>query len=400
VSGAVALLLQRHPDWTVADVKSALVATADPLAATASAPTRTGTGLVDLVQADAPLLAAAPTALSLGPLAPGAQADASVDLSDAGGGTGLWSVRLERLVLPPGSVVQAPPVVEVPGTLDLVVLAGDTAGEGSGVVRLRLGEALRRVPFWFRVSAPSLAEAPVRRVARPGEYRGDTRGRSSLVETYRYPQVRSGGPVTALLAGPEQVFRLRIDRPVANFGVAIVARAPSVLVEPRVMAAGDESRLTGFPGLPVNVNPYQVGYGEGVLVAGAVRPAPGAYDIVFDSRTAAGAGAFTFRLWVDDVTPPAARLVTRSVRRGEALRLRVSDAGSGVDPASVVVAIDGVERNAEVRGGEIVVATGAVMRGLHRLRVQVSDYQETRNTENVGRILPNTRVLRAGITIR
>jgi hypothetical protein len=30
----------------------------------------------------------------------------------------------------------------------------------------------------------------------------------------------------------------------------------------------------------------------------------------------------------------------------------------------------------------------------------VSDHQETRNMENVGRILPNTRVLRAVVTVR
>jgi hypothetical protein len=33
------------------------------------------------------------------------------------------------------------------------------------------------------------------------------------------------------------------------------------------------------------------------------------------------------------------------------------------------------------------------------LRLQVSDYQETRNIENVAAILPNTRVLRAAFTV-
>ena len=31
--------------------------------------------------------------------------------------------------------------------------------------------------------------------------------------------------------------------------------------------------------------------------------------------------------------------------------------------------------------------------GTHRLRLRVSDYQEAKNTENVGPILPNTRWL-------
>ena len=35
-----------------------------------------------------------------------------------------------------------------------------------------------------------------------------------------------------------------------------------------------------------------------------------------------------------------------------------------------------------------------------RLRLQVSDYQETRNMENVGRILPNTRILATTFVVR
>ena len=39
------------------------------------------------------------------------------------------------------------------------------------------------------------------------------------------------------------------------------------------------------------------------------------------------------------------------------------------------------------------ITTGALARGTHRLTFQVSDYQETRNMENVGPILPNTRTI-------
>ena len=38
--------------------------------------------------------------------------------------------------------------------------------------------------------------------------------------------------------------------------------------------------------------------------------------------------------------------------------------------------------------------------GRHALRLQVSDYQETRNMENVGRILPNTRILATTFVVR
>ena len=38
--------------------------------------------------------------------------------------------------------------------------------------------------------------------------------------------------------------------------------------------------------------------------------------------------------------------------------------------------------------------------GKHRLRIQVSDYQESRNMENVAPILPNTRVLTTTIVVK
>ena len=63
VSGAVALLLQRHPDWTPAQVKAALTATARPVIARRRpvGPTRAGAGLVDVAAADEPLFAPSPT---------------------------------------------------------------------------------------------------------------------------------------------------------------------------------------------------------------------------------------------------------------------------------------------------------------------------------------------------
>jgi hypothetical protein len=37
--------------------------------------------------------------------------------------------------------------------------------------------------------------------------------------------------------------------------------------------------------------------------------------------------------------------------------------------------------------------------GRHRLTLTASDYQETKNTENTGPALPNTRVLRTTVTV-
>jgi hypothetical protein len=88
------------------------------------------------------------------------------------------------------------------------------------------------------------------------------------------------------------------------------------------------------------------------------------------------------------------------VRRGDALRIAVTDSGSGVDPGSVVARIDGRRVGARTRGATVSVSTADVARGTHVLRLQVSDYQETRNMENVARILPNTRILRVRVVVR
>ena len=69
VAGAAALLRQRHPAWTVAQIKSALVLTGDPVYATAEKTAevttgREGGGLINLQRAIVPLVFASPTSLS------------------------------------------------------------------------------------------------------------------------------------------------------------------------------------------------------------------------------------------------------------------------------------------------------------------------------------------------
>ena len=74
VSGAAALLRQRHPGWSVAQVKAALIATASTafLSPTRPAPpARAGAGVVDLPQADQPLVFGAPARALLRPRGPG-----------------------------------------------------------------------------------------------------------------------------------------------------------------------------------------------------------------------------------------------------------------------------------------------------------------------------------------
>ena len=147
--------------------------------------------------------------------------------------------------------------------------------------------------------------------------------------------------------------------------------------------------------LPVDLNPYRTTSGEGRPVAGVVRPAPGIYDIVFDSPRRSLRGAFSFRFWIADTTPPTVRVLSAS---GGVLRIAVRDPGAGVDPDSLHATIDGRTQRLSYANG--VARIQGVARGSHALVFRASDYQETKNMENVGPVLPNTRTLRTAVVVR
>jgi hypothetical protein len=403
VAGAAALLRQRHPTWTVEQLKSALVQTGTAVGEAGDAfPVREGGGLVDLQKADAPLLFASPSSLSFGLLRRGASLTQTVRLEDAGGGAAPWTVAIEHVRADSGVSIVVPASVTAPGTLGVTVAArpGARQRELSGFVVLSRGADRRRIPYWVRVTAPSLARKQAKPLTRPGLHRATTKGASARVRNYRYPSDVAVLGVTGTLRGPEQVYRVRLRRTVENFGVAVVWRARGVRVEPRIVRAGDENRLLGQTALPINLNPYLRQFRAATPAAGALRPAPGTYDVVFDGPSLGTAGAFRFRYWVNDTRPPRLRLVTRSVARGTQLRVRATDAGAGVDPRTVVAQVDRGQVATKLENGVLRLDTGNLARGRHQLVLQVSDYQESRNMENATAILPNTARLTTSFVVR
>jgi subtilisin family serine protease len=405
VAGAVAVLKQRHPAWTVQQLKSAVSTTGDPVRATTGgaevSAMREGGGRLDLPRADAPLVFAAPTSLSFGLVGHGETQSRTVTLTDAGGGAAPWTVAVATQSAVRGATLSlSAPAVIAGNTMSvtLTVAADAAEGDGVGFVTLTRGADVRRIPYWFHVEAPRLGEEPHRTLVKPGIYGGNTSGGKSLVSTYRWPEqglacnCKTGVPLN--LSGPEQVFRFVLKKNVANFGVAVVSHATGVTVQPRLVAAGDENRLQGFSALPVDINPYR-GYGRVVPAVGAVLPKPGAYDIVFDTPAGATPGAFTFRFWVDDSTPPRVRSLPSSAH---AIRLAVADGGSGIDAKSLDVKVDGKLRQFTLARNVLTIR--GVAAGTHRVSVVVGDYQETKNMEDVGPVLPNTRRFSARVAVR
>ena len=393
VAGGAALLRQRHPTWTPAQIKSALVLTGDPVHNGGTAevnPLREGGGRIDLVRADQPLVFASPTNLSFGLLKPGAAAQRTVSLADAGGGAGVWTVTTSIA----GTPLSLPAQATVPGPLPVraVVPRNAREGEVTGFVILSRDGARRRIPFWLRVERPRLRLDRKIALVRPGEHAANTSRGAARVSSYRYPDVLPGRVAFPVrLSGREIVYRVRIRRPIANFGVAVIARDRGVGVEPRVVRSGDENRLAGYTGLPVDQNPYRASWGRHRLVAGVVLPGPGVYDVVFDTPRGARSGGFRFRFWQGDVRPPSVRVL--GVRNGF-LELAVNDGGSGVDPVSLQARIDSDFVPVSFSAGRARLSLAGVARGRRTLIFTASDYQETKNMENVARILPNTRTVR------
>ena len=125
-------------------------------------------------------------------------------------------------------------------------------------------------------------------------------------------------------------------------------------------------------------------------------PLPGAYDFVFDTPARGKPGKFTFRVWANDTTPPTIRLISHTIAKRHRIQFAVADGGSGVDPASIRASVDGGAHSTVFERG-IVYVNGILAPGHHTVALTVSDYQETKNMEDVGPILPNTRTLRTTI---
>ncbi|HSC49971.1 MAG TPA: S8 family serine peptidase [Gaiellaceae bacterium] len=411
VAGAAAVLLQRHPGWTVAQVKSALVSTGNAVHGGNGrevSPTREGGGMIWLPRADQPLVFAQPAAFSFG-LVRRSKADVSVyflgaDLTDAGGGAGEWHAAVTPRTAVRGVHMTVKPTVVVPGKLTLGADVSRRAGPGeaSGFVVLTRGADTRRLPYWLRVTVPRLGSERSTLLRRPGVYHGDTRGRPARVSSYRYPSAPGPLGVAARLAGPEQVFRFVVRGRIANAGAVVTSQGRGVHVSPRLVHAGNEDMLAGYTALPLRLNPYLPGFFGIVPAVGVFRPAPGTYDVVFDTASRRTAGRFTFRFWLNDTTPPSVGLLTRSIRSGASPLLRVRDRGSGVDPSTMTASVDGRFRRLvwDSAHGLVQVRLPALAHGRHTLVFTVSDYQESKNNENAGAVLPNTRTFRGVFSVR
>jgi minor extracellular serine protease Vpr len=428
VSGGAALLLQLHPGWTPAEVKSALVSTAGPAwydtARTQEAPVPLeGGGLVSLPAATDPLLFTAPTSLSFENLDATRGATSKqllVRLSDAGGGAGSWAITVAAQAATAGASVDVAGTVAIPpgGDADVAVTASAAAdaarGENYGFLVLRRGSVTRRVPYLFLVERPALASAPV--LPLRTRVSGSTRPGTNRVSAYRYPTAPFGNaPDTPAMEedGGEVLYSTTLAGRLVNAGVSILTTPPGARADPFYLGAKDESTVQGDAGTPVDVNELTSDYLVPIGAAGVSFPSPGTFYVAVDSprdRFSGRllAGRYVLRSWVNDVTPPTVRLLTGRVSTGRpTLAIRTLDPQAGVDPNSLELGYRGVTVSASGYDPLTGVATfrlprtaPALAAGTLHLRLASSDYQEAKNVNTIGsKIEPNTRTAAATVRV-
>jgi hypothetical protein len=404
VAGAAALLLELHRGWTPAQVKSALVSTAaaawGDTARTQEAPvTLEGGGLVSLPHATDPQLFTDPVSLSFEDLivTRGAASRALLlRLTDAGDGAGTWSVGLASQAATAGVAIDVPGAIAVPpgGEADVSVVVRAAAdappGENYGFVVLRKGDVTRRIPYFFLVDRPALADAPVLMLKR--NQSGSTRTGANRVTAYKYPVAPFGNAPDwppMIEDGAERLYQTFVGRPAANAGVSVILEPSGAQIDPFYLGAQDESTVQGFAGTPVNVNALTPGYLLPVGAAGAAFPRQQSFFIAVDSGRErftgrSYAGSYMLRSWVNDVTPPSVRLLTTRLAAGRpalTIGYRGVLVGASLYDPTNGVAVFSLPRT-----------TPKLVNGMFRMRVVASDFQEAKNIDTVGpSIMPNTR---------
>jgi minor extracellular serine protease Vpr len=401
VAGAVALLRQRHPLWSPADLRSALALTARPAYANPARtiealPLEVGSGLIDVAAADATPLLSPDASASFGLVAAPSQSTATVELHSSGSGSGTWTVSAPGLSAP--ATLDVPVLGSVPLPLSLAEKAGARIGNRQGYVILRQGDRSVRIRWWGYVQRPRLQASPVRAVSL-GVVSGNTRTGTRLASHYAFPDRPSQLGLPASYPGREQVLSFRVPAAARNAGVRVISGA----VDPQILLARNENRLAGETALNLVENPYLGRYGNRVPVSGMLLPRAGRYYISVETRPGSRPGPYRLRIWADDATPPRVRFVSRTLFGTESnLRLVVTDSQSGFDPSSIEVSVDGRPADrVHVSGANVTARLGKLSHGRHRVRISVADYQELKNSENADASpLPNTRVVQTSISVR
>ncbi len=421
VAGAAAVLVERHPDWSPWQIKSALMSTAsaawgDTARTQEASVLLEGAGLADVSAADDPKIFTAPQSLSFARIdvTHGAQVKSMLVLaSDAGDGAGTWSVTVAPQAQTNGVEIDVPQQITInPGGDAAVpvivrVAANAGTGENTGFVELSGAGVTRRIPYSFLVERPALENmtaVPLQKLQT-----GSTATGTSHVSAYCCPSAPFGQPPNYIGPamnedGSEHLYWTSIDEPAVNFGVSVLAESPGALIDPFVLGSKDENDVQGYAGVPTDVNSLTYDSQLDIGAAGAQFPRLQRFYVAVDSRADPFTnqplkGSYLLNAWINDVTPPSLRLLTTRVSAGRPLIVaQALDGGAGVDPLSLVLSYQGVLIGASAYDPFSGLALFGLPSQAPKLRagttrtiIAASDYQEAKNIDTVGTdLLPNT----------
>ena len=430
VAGAAALLLQQHPGWSSWQVKSALMSTSGPAwgdtARTQEAPVLLeGAGLANVAAANDPKIFTDPQSLSFQRIdvSTGAQRRSTLlTLADAGNGFGTWSAAVAPQAQTAGVTIEVPgqstiaPGGDVAIPVVVRVAAGATTGENYGFIVLNGNGVQRRVPYAFLVERPALRTAPVTKLQK--FQLGDTANGPNRVSQYCCPSEPFGPPpgytgVPMNEDGSEHLYYTDINQPVVNFGVSLLASSTGALIDPFVLGSKDENDVQGYTGTPTNVNGLTFDANIDIGAAGVQFPRLQRFFVSVDSRAdeftnRSQKGRYILNSWVNDLTPPAVRILTTRVTAGRPLIVaQAFDLGAGVDPLSLVINYNRALVGASLYdplSGLIVFGIPAeapkFKPGKTSTIVLASDYQEAKNVNTIGNeLMPNTAFLQSRLTV-
>jgi hypothetical protein len=182
----------------------------------------------------------------------------------------------------------------------------------------------------------------------------------------------------------------------------VIASEPNTLVEPWFLGSLNEDDVQGYPGTPLNVNALTFEYQFDNGAAAVDFPHEGRYFVSVDSRADPYTdqplrGQYLLHAWQNDVTPPRFKFLTKVVSPGRPLLAAIAkDRGAGVDPLSLVIGYKQTLLLAALYdpGSGLVVwaLDGApkIALGKTPMLAVASDYQESKNIDQAGNILPNS----------
>ena len=316
----------------------------------------------------------------------------TVGLDDAGGGAGTWNVVASCATRPAAGVRLTLAAdrrrCRASSTCHASVARRRAPGDVDAYVELRRGADVRRIPVWGRVTAGRSQRHADAGAARAGPLPRHHRGQRSLRDALPLP----GDPARRRRHDDAARARARVPHPAHEARRQLRRRHHAARPRQPRRAEG-RRRPRREP--PDRVRRASRSTTTRTWTSSASRRSPPARSRRFPATTRssstapsrAGAGSFAFRYWVNDVTPPTLRLRTpRRRRQGSRCASQATDAGAGVYPQlDRRRSSTARRRRATFRDGVVSISTCGLGPGTHRLRLRVSDYQESKNTENVAR---------------